>query len=75
MFNTINHQSDINKIYLYAKDPYGAKHQFLIKNREDVGKKHFNDSKAFTEYSNNMADINKNIEDCNPNKKRKILIL
>ena len=75
LFNTINHQSDINKIYLYANNPYGAKYQFLIKNHEDVGKKHFNDSKAFIEYSNNMVDINKNIEDCNPNKKRKILIV
>ena len=75
LFNTINHQSDINKIYLYANNPYGAKYQFLIKNHEDVGKKHFNDSKAFIEYSNNMVDINKNIEDCNPNKKRNILIV
>ena len=33
----------------------------------------FNDSKAFIEYSNNMADIYKNID--NPNKKRKILII
>ena len=32
------------------------------KKREDVGIKHFNDSKAFIEYSNNMDDICKNIE-------------
>ena len=38
---------------------------------------HFNDSKAFIEYSNTMVDIFKNmiIEDYSPNKKRKILII
>ena len=55
LFNTINDQSDIDKIYLYAKDPYRAKYQFLIKNREDVGKKHFNDLKAFD--SSNIQTI------------------
>ena len=28
LLNLINHQRDIYKIYLYAKDPYGAKYQF-----------------------------------------------
>ena len=36
--------------------------------------KHFNDSKAFTEYSNDLDDIYKNIKEYNPNKKGKILI-
>ena len=64
------------KIYLYAKDPYEAKCEFLIKKCEDVGKKHFNNSKAFiVEYSNNMEDIYKNIEEYKPNKKRKISIV
>ena len=75
LFNLINHQSDIHKTYLYAKDPYEAKYQFLIKKREDAGTKHFNDSKAFMEYLNKMFDIHKNIKDYNPNKKRKILIV
>ena len=30
LLNLINNQPDINKIYLYAKDPYEAKYQFLI---------------------------------------------
>ena len=72
LFNLINQKPDIDEICLYAKDPYEAKYQFLIKKPEDVGTKHFNDSKAFTEYSNNMDDIYKNIEEYNPNKKRKI---
>ena len=37
--------------------------------------KHFNDSKAFIEYSNDMDDIYKNVEEYNPNKKRKIFIV
>ena len=44
-------------MYLYAKDLYKAKHQFLIKKGEDVGTKHFNNSTAFNKYSNNMDDI------------------
>ena len=74
LFNLINQQPDIDKIYLYAKDPYEAKYQFLINKRESRGLKHLNDSKAFIKYSNDMDDIYKNIEEYNPNEKRKILI-
>ena len=52
-----------------------AKYQFLINKRQRTGLKHFNDSKAFIEYSKNMIDIYKNIEDYNPNKKWKKLIV
>ena len=30
LLNLINNQPDIHKIYLYAKDPYKAKYQYLI---------------------------------------------
>ena len=36
---------------------------------------HFDDSKAFIEYSNDIQDVYKNIEDYNLGKKRKILIV
>ena len=72
--NSINNQPDIDKIYLYAKDPYEAKYQYLINKREKVGLDHFKDPKAFMEYSNDMEDVYKNFENCNPGKKRKILI-
>ena len=49
LLNLINNQSDIDKIYLYTKDPYEAKYQFLINKRESTGLKHFNDQKAFIE--------------------------
>ena len=75
LLNLINNQPDIHKIYLYAKDPYEKKYQYLINKREKVGLNHFNDPKAFMEYSNDMQDVYKNIEDYNPIKKHKILIV
>ena len=73
--NLINNQPDIEKIYLYAKDLYADKYQFLINKRESIGLKHFNDPKGFIEYSNDMHDVYKNINDDNPGKENKILIV
>ena len=73
--NLINNQSDIDKIYLYAKDPYEAKYQFLFNKRESTGLKIFNDPKAFIEYSNDMLDVYKNIDEYNHDKENKILIV
>ena len=36
LFNLINQQPDINKTCLYAKDPYEAKHKFLINKQEST---------------------------------------
>ena len=47
----------------------------LINKREITGSRYLNYSKAFIEYSNDMDDVYKNIEDYSPNKQRKILIL
>ena len=47
LLNLINNQPDIDNIYLYAKDPYEAKYQFLINKRESIRLKHFNDPKTF----------------------------
>ena len=73
LLNLINNQPDIDKIYLYAKDPYEAKYQYLINKREKVGLDHFDDPKAFIEYSNDMQDVHKSIDDYNSRKKRKVL--
>ena len=75
LLNLINNQPDIDKIYLHAKDPYEAKYQYLINKCEKIGLDHFKNSKAFMEYSNDMQDVYKNIEDYNPRKKRKIIIV
>ena len=75
LLNLIENQPYIDKIYLYAKDPYEVKYQYLINIREKVGLKRFNDPKAFIEYSNDMHDVYKNIDEYNPNKENKILMV
>ena len=60
---------------MYAKDSYEAKYQFLINKRESTGLNHFNDPKAFIECSNDIQDVCKNIDKCNTDKERKILIV
>ena len=75
LLSLINKQPGIDKILLYAKDPYEHKYQFLINKRESIGLKHFNDPKAFIEYSNDMQDVYENINEYNTGKKSKILIV
>ena len=75
LLNLINGLKDIDKIYLYAKDLRETKYKYLIKNRENVGIKHLNDLKAFIECSNTMDDIYENINNYNPNRRKKILIV
>ena len=75
LLNLINNQPDIDKVYLYAKDPYEDKYQYLINKRECIGINHLNDPNAFIEYSNDMHDVFKNIDHYNPNKENKILIV
>ena len=69
----IHNQQDIDKIYLYAKDPYEDQYQYLINKRKSIGLKHFNDPKAFIEYSNDMYDVYNKIDSYNPDKENKIL--
>ena len=63
----------MDKIYFYAKDLYEEQYQYLINICKKVSLKHFNDAKAFSEYSNDMQDVYKNIDEYNINKERKIL--
>ena len=75
LLNLINEQNDIDKIYLYARDLSKPKYEYLIKKRGDAGIKHLNDPNAFIECSNTMDDVYENINDYNPSRKRKILIV
>ena len=75
LLNLIENQPDIDKIDLYAKDPYEVKYQHLINKTEGVGLNHFLDSKAFIDYSNDMHNVYKNINCYKPNKANKILIV
>ena len=63
LFNLINQQPDINKICLYANDPYKVKYQLLINKKENAAVEHLNDSKCFIEYSNDIDNIYKKIEE------------
>ena len=77
--NTLLHlmkeKDNIGKIYLYAKDLSEPKYEFLIKKCKKVGTNHFNDPDAFIECSNAMDNIYENIDDYNPNRKRKTWIV
>ena len=69
LLNLINNQPDIDKIHLCTK------YQFLINKRESTGLKYFNDPKAFIDYSNDMQDVYKNIDEYNVDKNYKIWIV
>ena len=51
-------------MYLYVEDPYEAKYQSLLSKQENTGLKDLNDSKSFIEYSNDVDNIYKNIDNC-----------
>ena len=57
LVNLISHQTDVDKIYLHAKDQLEAKYQLLINKREGAVIKDFHDSEVFIEYSNDMYSI------------------
>ena len=75
LLNVINNQPNIDKIYFYAEGSYEAKYQYSINIREKVRLDHYDDPKAFIEYSNDIQDIYKNIDEYNIDKKSKILIV
>ena len=43
LLNLINHEPDIDKICLHAKDPDETKYQLLTNKKESTGLKHLND--------------------------------
>ena len=47
LLNLIKEQDDIEKMYLYANCLSKSKYEYLIKKRENVGIKHYNDPTAF----------------------------
>ena len=79
LLNLIKQQNDdyysiIGKIYLFVKNPYEAKYQYLFKNVIKNGLENLKDPKAY-EYSNNMQDAYKQIEESNQNRKYYVLIV
>ena len=73
--NLIEKQPYIGKIYLYAKDSYKTKYQYLTNIRKKVGLEHFTDPNTFMEYSNDVQGAYKNIDKYNTDKERKISIV
>ena len=54
LMSLINNEPDIDKIYLYAKDPFETKYQYLINKREKVGLDHFKDPRAYSNDNNGI---------------------
>ena len=71
LIQNLNETTPVDKIYLYTKDLTEPKYEFLINNRKNAEIKHFNDSTAFTEYSNDMDDVFTNIDDYNKKENEK----
>ena len=51
LLNVTINKPDIDKIYLFPKDPYDTKYQHLINKHEKAGINHFNDPKPFMNIS------------------------
>ena len=69
-------QPDIDKIYLYVKDPFGSTYQLLINGREKVEIENFKLPRAFTHYSQTLDDdVYENLKYFNLTKKQKKLIV
>ena len=60
---------------MYVRDLSEPKYEYLIKKREEAGIKHLNNPNAFIECSNTMDDVYENINDYNPIRKRKKIIV
>ena len=76
LLNLIKHQRpDLDKIYLYVKDPFESKYQLLINGREKVRTENFKNPKALIDYSQTFDDVYENLEDYNPTKKKRVLLV
>ena len=74
LLHLIKHQQpDIDKIYLYVKNPSKSKYQLLMNGREKVGNENLKNPKAFIDYSQIIDDVCESLEDYNPTKKTRVL--
>ena len=75
LLHLINNLHPIDKIYLYAKDIYEPKYEYLINKGEEAGIKNLDDPKSFMEYSDDMDDVFDDINNYNKNRNKKVLIV
>ena len=64
----------IKFIYIH-EDIHEPKYEYLINKREQAGIKNLNDPHAFIKYSDDMNDVLDDINDCNKNRDKKVLIV
>ena len=62
-------------INVSVKDPFESKYQLLIKGREELGIKKLKNPKALIDYLQKLEDVFENLEDYNPKKKKKVLVV
>ena len=66
---------DHDRILLYVKRAFESKYQLLINGREKVEIKILKNPKAFIGYSQTIDDVYENLDDYDPKKKKKMLIV
>ena len=71
--NVLHQQPDIDKIYLYVKNPSKSKYQLLMNGREKVGNENLKNPKAFIGYPQIIDDVCESLENYNPTKKTRVL--
>ena len=65
----------MTKSFLFVKGPFESKYHLLISGREKVRTEKSKNTKAFIDYSQTIDDVYENLEDYNPTKKMKVLIV
>ena len=60
---------------MYIKDPLKSRYQLLINGRETVGTKKLKSPKTFIDFLQTIGDVCENLEDYNPTKKWKVLLV
>ena len=76
LLSLIRHETlNIDRFYLYVKDPFESKYQILINGREKVGIKKLKNPKSFIDYSQRIDDVYENLKYYNQTKKRRVLIV
>ena len=76
LLNLIKRQRpEVDIIYLNAKYLFESKYQLLFNGREEVGIRRTKNSNEFIHHSQTIDDVYENLEDYNPSKKRKALIV
>ena len=76
LLSLIKHQRpDIDKIYLYIKNPFELMHQLVINGSEKIVIELLKNPKAFIDYSQTIDGVYEHLEDYNPTKKRRVLVI